>query len=78
MPSRNGYEEEEIEEVFAKYDIDGDQILDHVEQAKMMEELQRAKVNKKSFCFFTLRSFSIFKLNSQIKQLLFDKLFRQC
>ncbi|XP_059178579.1 polycystin-2-like protein 1 [Physella acuta] len=40
---KNGYEEEEIEEVFAKYDIDGDQILDHVEQAKMLEELQKAK-----------------------------------
>ncbi|KAK7005356.1 polycystic kidney disease 2-like 1 protein, partial [Biomphalaria glabrata] len=38
---KSGYNEEEIEEVFAKYDIDGDRVLDPVEQAKMLEELQK-------------------------------------
>jgi polycystin 2 len=43
-----GYAEAEIEAVFAKYDIDGDRVLDKAEQRKMQADLegQKAKLNK--------------------------------
>ncbi|CAG5128639.1 unnamed protein product, partial [Candidula unifasciata] len=39
------FNEEEIEEVFAKYDIDGDRYLDPPEQQKMLAELQKLKTD---------------------------------
>jgi polycystin 2 len=43
-----GYAEAEIEAVFAKYDVDGDRVLDEVEQRKMNADLagQRDALNK--------------------------------
>merc|ERR1719318_84101 len=43
-----GYAEAEIEAVFAKYDLDGDRILDEEEQRKMHLDLegQKATLNK--------------------------------
>ncbi|ELT90189.1 hypothetical protein CAPTEDRAFT_169289 [Capitella teleta] len=43
-----GYAEAEIEAVFAKYDIDGDRVLDKTEQRKMQADLegQKAKLSK--------------------------------
>lgn len=43
-----GYAEAEIEAVFAKYDLDGDRILDEDEQKKMQADLegQKQKLNK--------------------------------
>ncbi|ELT89097.1 hypothetical protein CAPTEDRAFT_146610 [Capitella teleta] len=39
-----GYAEAEIEAVFAKYDIDGDRVLDKTEQRKMQADLEGQKV----------------------------------
>ena len=41
---RRGYEEEEIEVVFAEFDIDGDRNLDEAEQIQMMADLEGQKV----------------------------------
>ena len=38
-----GYAEAEIEAVFAKYDLDGDRVLDEAEQSKMNSELEGQK-----------------------------------
>ena len=43
IPSR-GHADAEIEAVFAKYDLDGDRILDEEEQRKMQEDLEGQKV----------------------------------
>lgn len=43
IPSR-GHADAEIEAVFAKYDLDGDRILDEDEQRKMQEDLEGQKV----------------------------------
>ena len=40
-----GYAEAEIEAVFAKYDLDGDRVLDESEQKKMQQDLEGQKVN---------------------------------
>jgi hypothetical protein len=49
--SRRGYAEAEIEAVFAKYDIDGDRVLDKTEQRKMQADLEGQKVT-----YWTLNS----------------------
>ena len=41
-----GYAEAEIEAVFAKYDTDGDRVLDKSEQEKMLADLDGQKVRK--------------------------------
>lgn len=43
--SSRGYAEAEIEAVFAKYDIDGDRVLDKTEQRKMQADLEGQKVS---------------------------------
>ena len=43
--SRRGHADAEIEAVFAKYDLDGDRILDEDEQRKMQEDLEGQKVS---------------------------------
>ena len=40
-----GYAEAEIEAVFAKYDLDGDRVLDKTEQRKMQADLEGQKVS---------------------------------
>lgn len=42
---RRGYAEAEIEAVFAKYDLDGDRILDEGEQKRMQADLEGQKVH---------------------------------
>ena len=44
---RRGHADAEIEAVFAKYDLDGDRILDEEEQRKMQEDLEGQKVTFK-------------------------------
>ena len=44
---RRGHADAEIEAVFAKYDLDGDRILDEDEQRKMQEDLEGQKVRSK-------------------------------
>ena len=39
-----GHADAEIEAVFAKYDLDGDRILDEEEQKRMQEDLEGQKV----------------------------------
>jgi len=39
-----GYAEAEIEAVFAKYDLDGDRVLDEDEQRNMQSDLEGQKV----------------------------------
>ena len=39
-----GYAEAEIEAVFAKYDVDGDRVLDEKEQRRMQADLEGQKV----------------------------------
>ena len=39
-----GHADAEIEAVFAKYDIDGDRVLNEVEQTKMQADLEGQKV----------------------------------
>ena len=41
---RRGYAETEIEAVFAKYDIDGDRVLDEAEQIRMQADLEGQRV----------------------------------
>lgn len=43
---RRGHADAEIEAVFAKYDLDGDRILDEEEQRKMQEDLEGQKVRE--------------------------------
>ncbi|XP_067952037.1 polycystin-2-like isoform X2 [Watersipora subatra] len=38
-----GYGDQEIEAAFAKYDVDGDQVLDEEEQRKMQDDLERQR-----------------------------------
>jgi hypothetical protein len=40
-----GHADAEIEAVFAKYDVDGDRVLDEEECKKMQEDLEGQKVN---------------------------------
>jgi len=47
-----GHADAEIEAVFARYDLDGDRILDEDEQRRMQEDLEGQKVQKLD-CFFT-------------------------
>jgi hypothetical protein len=47
---RRGYAEAEIEAVFAKYDVNGDRILDQKELAKMAADLENQSVSS-SCCF---------------------------
>ena len=42
--SRRGYADGEIEALFAKYDIDGDRVLDEEEQKRMQADLNSQKV----------------------------------
>ena len=42
--ARRGYKDEEIEEMFAKYDVDGDRNLDELEQSHMQSDLEGQKV----------------------------------
>lgn len=44
-----GYADGEIEAMFAKYDIDGDRVLDEVEQRRMQADLFEQKVKKCTF-----------------------------
>lgn len=50
-----GHADAEIEAVFAKYDLDGDRILDEDEQRRMQEDLEGQKVKirgrKMKYCF---------------------------
>lgn len=46
-----GHADAEIEAVFARYDLDGDRILDEDEQRRMQEDLEGQKVDM-SFRFF--------------------------
>ena len=55
-----GYAEAEIEAVFAKYDVDGDRVLDEEEQRKMHADLEGQKVRYK------FRSFSFINLSHRI------------
>ena len=41
---RRGHADTEIEAVFAKYDVDGDRVLDAEEQMKMAHDLEGQKV----------------------------------
>ncbi len=41
---RQGFSEREIETTFAKYDLDGDRILDEEEQRRMQEDIEGQKV----------------------------------
>lgn len=41
---RRGHADAEIEAVFARYDLDGDRILDEDEQRRMQEDLEGQKV----------------------------------
>lgn len=41
---RRGHADAEIEAVFAKYDLDGDRVLNEEEQRKMHEDLEGQKV----------------------------------
>ena len=47
-----GYGDQEIEAAFAKYDVDGDQVLDEEEQRKMQDDLERQRVNFNVSQFF--------------------------
>ncbi len=42
---RRGHADAEIEAVFAKYDLDGDRVLNETEQRKMHEDLEGQKVS---------------------------------
>lgn len=44
MCFRRGYGTQEIEEAFAKYDLDGDKVLDQEEQRKMQDDLEGQRV----------------------------------
>lgn len=44
-----GYADGEIEALFAKYDIDGDRVLDKDEQIRMQEDLNNQKVFSNNF-----------------------------
>ncbi len=44
-----GYAEAEIEAVFAKYDLDGDRVLDEGEQRKMQSDLEGQRVRRQNF-----------------------------
>lgn len=44
-----GYADGEIEALFAKYDVDGDRVLDATEQKKMQLDLADQKVQKSEF-----------------------------
>ena len=39
-----GFKENEIEEAFKKYDLDGNRVLDKREQAEMLKTLEEEKV----------------------------------
>ena len=41
---RRGYSEDEIEAAFAKYDLDGDKVLNEEEQRKMQDDLEGQRV----------------------------------
>lgn len=50
---RRGYADGEIEAMFARYDVDGDRVLDEEEQRRMQADLFEQKVlNKKSYPSF--------------------------
>ena len=40
-----GYGDEEIEAAFAKYDLDGDKVLNQEEQRKMQDDLEGQRVS---------------------------------
>ena len=42
--NRRGYADGEIEALFAKYDVDGDRVLDEGEQKRMQADLEDQKV----------------------------------
>ena len=46
--TRRGYADGEIEALFAKYDIDGDRVLDEDEQRRMQADLDDQKVKLRS------------------------------
>ena len=48
---RRGYADGEIEALFAKYDIDGDRVLDMEEQRRMLEDLSDQKVRGDCDCY---------------------------
>jgi len=62
---RRGIPDAEIEAVFAKYDQDGDMILNENEQRKLQADLERQKVNK-------LRLYFTSCLQSSLNYLLLD------
>ena len=45
-----GYAEAEIEAVFARYDLDGERVLDKEAQLKMRIDLERQKVSIAVIC----------------------------
>lgn len=45
-----GYADGEIEALFAKYDIDGDRVLDEEEQKRMQADLNDQKVSSFGIC----------------------------
>ena len=49
-----GHADAEIEAVFAKYDLDGDRILNEEEQVKMQRDLEGQKVHILLFLFLFL------------------------
>ena len=51
-----GYAEAEIEAVFAKYDLDGDRVLDEDEQRKMQADLEGQRVALIDFIFIWMIS----------------------
>ena len=55
-----GHADAEIEAVFAKYDVDGDRILDEDECKKMQEDLEGQKVN---WCYLCIATAQIIQLD---------------
>ena len=55
---RRGYSEDEIEAAFAKYDLDGDKVLNEEEQRKMQDDLEGQRVclmyYKYNVCMWTV------------------------
>lgn len=62
---RRGHADAEIEAVFAKYDVDGDRVLDEEECKKMQEDLEGQKVLLKTLDFKNNREFLFLFFNNK-------------
>lgn len=54
-----GHADAEIEAVFARYDLDGDRILDEDEQRRMQEDLEGQKVRTFLFYLYLMNLFKV-------------------